>query len=80
VVVEVVVVVIPVSFLGVLASFLVVFPAFLGSSPDVLVAFELASLSWCLTIATGAASERQQWDLFHPEEGLTKDSSLVVAG
>ena len=78
--VEVVVVVIPVSFLGVLASFPVVFPVAPDASPEILVAFVLAFLSWCLTIATGAASERQQWDLFHPEEGLTKDSSLVVAG
>ena len=43
--VEVVVVVVPAvlgTFLGVLASFPIVFPAVPGASPDVLVAFALA--------------------------------------
>jgi hypothetical protein len=75
----VVVVVVPAvlgAFLGVLASFPVVFPVVPGASPDVLVAFALAFLSWCLPIATVAASERQQLDRFQPVEG----SSLVVVG
>ena len=77
--VEVVVVVVPAvlgAFLGVLASFPVVFPTVPGASPDVLVAFVLAFLSWCLPFAAAAASERRQWDLFQPVEG----SSLVVVG
>ena len=78
-VVELVVVVVPGilgAFLGVLVSFLVVFPVVPCASPDVLVAFALAFLSWCLPIATVAASERQQLDRFQPVEG----SSLVVVG
>jgi hypothetical protein len=63
-VVEVVVVVVPISFLGVLASFRVVFPAAPSASPNVLIAFVLAFPSWCLPFAAAATSERQQWDLF----------------
>jgi hypothetical protein len=79
VVVEVVVVVVPVvlgAFLGVLDSFSVVFPASPGASPDVLVAFALAFLSWCLPFVVAIAYERQQQDLFQSVEG----SSLVVVG
>ena len=59
--VEVVVPIVPVvlgAFLGVLASFPVVFPTAPGASPDVLVAFALAFPSWCLPFAAVAASER----------------------
>jgi hypothetical protein len=83
VVVEVVVLVVPVvlgAFLGILASFPIIFLAAPGISPDVLVAFVLAFLSWCLPFAAAAASERQQRDLFQPVEGLVEDSSLVVIG
>jgi hypothetical protein len=85
VVVEVVVVVVVVpavlgAFLGVLASFHVVFPAAPGASPDVLVAFAIAFSSWCLPFAAAAASGRQQQDLFQSVEGSTEDSSLVVVG
>jgi hypothetical protein len=83
VVVEVVVATAPAilgAFLGVIASFTVVFPAAPSASPDVLVAFELAFLSWCLPIAAAAASERQQQDLFQPVKGSVEDSSLVVVG
>jgi hypothetical protein len=67
VVVEVVVVVVPAildAFLGVLASFPVIFPTVPGASPDVLVTFVLAFLSWCLPFAVAAASERRQLDRF----------------
>ena len=77
--VEVVVVVLPTvlgAFLGVLASFPVVFPATPSASPDVLIAFALAFPSWCLPFAAAAASERRQRDLFELVEG----SSLVVVG
>jgi hypothetical protein len=66
-VVEVVVVVVPAilgAFLDVLASFPVVFLIVLDESPNVLVAFALASLSWCLPFAATAASKRRQLDLF----------------
>jgi hypothetical protein len=79
VVVQVVVVVVPAvlgSFLGVLVSFLVVFPTAPGASLVVPDAFVFAFLSWCLSFAVAAASERQQRDLFQPVE----DSSLVVVG
>jgi hypothetical protein len=62
-VVEVVVVVVPAvlgAFLGVHASFPVVFPPYPSASPDILVAFALAFPSWCLPIAAAATSERQQ--------------------
>lgn len=75
-----VVAVVHVSFLGVLASFPIVFLATPSASPDVLIAFALAFPSWCLPFAVAAASERQQWDLFQPVEGSVKDSSLVVVG
>jgi hypothetical protein len=81
--VEVVVVVVPAilgAFLGVLASFPVVFPTAPGASPDVLVAFAHAFPSWCLPFAATVSSERQQRDLFQPVEGLAEDSSLVVVG
>jgi hypothetical protein len=74
VVVEVVVVVVAVPV--VLVSSPVAFPSAPGSSPDVLVASELAFPSWCLPFAAVAASEQQQRDLFQPVE----DSSLVVVG
>jgi 4-amino-4-deoxy-L-arabinose transferase-like glycosyltransferase len=67
VVVEVAVVGVPAvlgAFLGVLASFPVVFPVAPDASLDILVAFALVFLSWCLPFATAAASERQQRDLF----------------
>jgi hypothetical protein len=78
VVVEVVVVVpaVPGTFLGILASFLVVFPS---ASPDVPAAFALAFLSWCLSFAVTVASERQQRDLFLLVKGL-EDSFLVTVG
>jgi hypothetical protein len=66
-VVEVVVAVVPTvlgAFLGVRASFHVVFPPAPSASPDVLVAFALAFPSWCLPFAAVATSERQQRDLF----------------
>jgi hypothetical protein len=75
VVVEMVVVVVP-SVLGVLASFPVVFLAIPGAFPNILVAFVLAFLSWCLPFAAATASERQQRDLFQLVEGLF----LVVVG
>ena len=68
------------AFLGVLASFLVVFPVVPGASPDVPVAFVPAFPSWCLPFAAADASEWQQRDLFKPVEGSTQDSSLVVVG
>jgi hypothetical protein len=61
-----VVVVVVVAVLVVLVSFPVTFPAAPGASRDVLVAFALAFLSWCLPFAAAAASERQQRDLFQP--------------
>jgi hypothetical protein len=64
-------VVVPVV-LDVLASF----PVVSSASPDVLVAFALAFLSWCLPFVADAAYERRQRDLFQPVEG----SSLVVVG
>jgi hypothetical protein len=79
VVVGVVVVVVPATlgtFLGVLALFPAIFPIIPGASPDVLVAFALAFLSWCLPFAVAAASERRQLHLFQSVEG----SSLVVVG
>jgi hypothetical protein len=82
VVVEVVVVVVPVilgAFLSVLVSFLVVFPVAPSASPDVLVAFAPAFLSWCLPFAIAVASERQQQDLFLLVEAL-EDSFLVAVG
>jgi hypothetical protein len=74
--VVVVVVVVPV----VLVSSLVAFPAAPCASPDVLVTFAPAFLSWCFPFTAVAASERQLWDLFQPVEGLVEDSSLVVVG
>jgi hypothetical protein len=59
-VVEVVVVVVHAvlgAFLGVLASFPIVFPAAPGASPNVLVTFVLAFPSWCLPFVAAAASE-----------------------
>jgi hypothetical protein len=53
--VVVVVVVVPV----VLVSSLVAFPAAPCASPDVLVTFAPAFLSWCFPFAAVAASERQ---------------------
>jgi hypothetical protein len=60
-VVEVIVLVVPVvlgAFLGVLATFPVVFPAAPGASPIVLVEFALAFPSWCLPFAAAATSDR----------------------
>jgi hypothetical protein len=77
VVVEVLVIVVPAilgRFLGILASFPVVFPVVPCASPDILLAFALAFLSWRLPFAAAATTERQQRDLFQP----MKDSSLVV--
>ena len=65
--VEVVVATVPAvlsAFLGVLASFPIVFPTAPGTSPVVLDAFALAFPSWCLLIVAAATSERQQRDLF----------------
>jgi hypothetical protein len=67
VVVEVVVILVPAvlgAYLGILASFPVVFPVVPGASPNVLVAFVLAFMSWCFPFAAAAASERRQLDLF----------------
>jgi hypothetical protein len=83
VVVEVIVVSIPAVlgvFLGVLASFSIIFPTAPSASPVVLNTFALAFPSWCLLIVAAAASERQQQDLIQHLEGLAEDSSLVVVG
>jgi hypothetical protein len=80
-VVELLVVVVPVVVVDVvLVSSPVASPVAPGASPDVLVASELAYLSWCLPFAAATASERWELDLSHPVEGSVEDSSLVVVG
>ena len=76
----VVAVVVVAVILVVLVSSLVASPTAPGASPDVLVASELAYMSWCLPFAAAAASERRELDLSRPVEGSVEDSSLVVVG
>jgi hypothetical protein len=64
-VVEEEVVVVVVAFPVVLASFP---PAFPDASPSILVSFELAFHSLCLSSAVASASERQPLDLSQPLE------------
>jgi hypothetical protein len=78
VVVEVVVVVAAVPVVP--AWVPVAFLAAPNASPDVLIASELASLSWCLPFAAATAFERQLLDLLQPVEGSVVDSSLVEVG
>jgi hypothetical protein len=58
----VVVVVVPVlgAFLGILASFPIIFPAAPGASPDILAAFVLAFLSSSFTKYNGTSTSRMR--------------------
>jgi hypothetical protein len=64
----------------VLVSSPITFPAAPSTSPVVLVASDLAYLSWCLPFAAAAAFERQLLDLLQPVEGSVEDSSVVEVG